>query len=501
MHLPWLVLLLIVCQSPLKAQPVQQETLDAFIQEGMDIWKVPGLSVAVVHDGEVKFIKAYGYQQLGKPDAVDLRTLGMMGSTTKAITALAVAMLVDDGKLDWSERVNDILPAFQLKDPYITRELTVRDLLCHRSGIGNTDLLWFSGLSADETMHRMRYAETAYSLRSDYIYQNVMYLAAGRVIEARSGSSWSSFIEKRIFGPLGMSETVSFAVQAQDKGHYLRPHHRIDGKIVPIAQVTAEGVAPAGDVWGSITDMSKWMQFLLDSCRIGETRLLSRASYQELFRPHTIIPRAKFYPTTVLTNPHWTTYGLGWFQQDYRGEQVQYHTGSLPGLVAILGLVPSRNFGVYVFGNLDHAELRHAIMWKAIDLYLHDLDDRDWNAEVWELYETQRLVSQVREGKIKSERQEDAPPNLPLSAFVGTYTNELLGQIKLTQREENLHLSFNHNLTSILEHWHHHTFRYRWAPYSNFSMITFQQDNTGGISGFKLSGAHFQRKIAASKDQ
>jgi CubicO group peptidase (beta-lactamase class C family) len=225
-------------------------TLDAFTAKAVRDWQVPGLAVSVVKDGRVVFAKGYGVRELGRAGAVDGHTLFAIGSTTKAMTAAALAMLVDDGKVRWDDPVTRYLPAFQTGDPYVTREMTVRDLLTHRGGLANADYLWYeSAIPAAEVRRRVRFLRPAYSLRSSFVYQNVMYAIAGDIVAAESGVTWEEFVRRRIFEPLAMSRTVPTLREALSRENVAAPHDRIDGVVRPIQNATVDPVAPAGSIW------------------------------------------------------------------------------------------------------------------------------------------------------------------------------------------------------------------------------------------------------------
>ena len=376
-----------VAQKPsASADPARQ--LDAYTTQAVKDWGAVGLAVSVVKDGKVVFEKGYGVRELGKPDAADTNTLFAIGSTTKAMTAASIGMLVDEGKVRWDDPVTNYLPGFQLKDPWVTRQITVRDLLTHRAGLPNADYLWYGAdNSTTEILRRMRYVEPAYSIRSSFIYQNVMYAAAGQVIAAVSGMPWEEFVRTRIFTPLHMDRTVPLLSRAAAVPNVASPHDRIDDTMRVIRNASVDPVASAGSVWSSVADMAKWMRFILDSGRVDGRRLLKPETFAELLKPQTMVTPSQFYPTARLTHPHWTTYALGWFQQDYNGRAVSFHTGSIDGMVAIIGLIPDERLGVYVLANADHVELRHALMLKVFDLWgPSPSKGRDWSTELRTLY-------------------------------------------------------------------------------------------------------------------
>jgi CubicO group peptidase (beta-lactamase class C family) len=460
----FIVFLFALAAGPLGAQssPLDPKAteFDAYVAKAVRDWQAPGLAIAVVKDGKIVFAKGYGVREVGKPAAFDTSTMSAIASTTKAMTAASIGMLVDEGKLKWDDPVTKYLPSFQLYDPYVTRELTVRDLLTHRSGLGNTDYLWaLSDLSAPEMMAKLKLIKPEYSTRSSFVYQNVMYIMAGQVVEAASGMPWSKFVQTRIFDPLGMHNTYPLHSLVPANANAARPHWRF-GKdtIVAIRPDDSKAIGPAGDVWSSVSDMSKWMLFLLDSARVNGKRLLKPATFAELFTPQVMVPPDEFYPTMELTRPHWMTYGLGWFQHDYQGRMLDFHTGSLSGMVAIIGLVPDEKFGVYVLSNRDHVEVRHALMYKAIDLYLGN-PSRDWSSELLALYNGRRAVSDSLRLESEAKRIKGTKPSLQLSKYAGVYEDALLGRVTVTENAGKLRINAGPALKGDLEHWQYDRFR------------------------------------------
>jgi len=481
------------------AQTAPLTGLDDLVARGMKDWRVPGLAMAVAKDGQIVLERGYGVREIGKPAAVDSHTLFAIGSTTKAMTAALVGMLVDDKILGWDDPVVKHLPWFQLKDPAVTRELTVRDLLTHRGGLGNADYLWYGqNNSTDEILKRVRLIEPAYSVRSSFIYQNIMYAAAGAVIEAAGRTSWAETIRRRIFEPLGMRDSIATAATLAARSNVAAPHDIVGGRVRVIENMSVDPVASAGAVWSSVSDMARWMQFLLDGGRVGGSggkRLLDEATFAELFKPQTIAP-FEMYPTTRITKPHWMTYGLGWFQQDYRGRAVDFHTGSIDGMVAIHGLIRDERLGVYVLANLDHAELRHALMYTVFDRYT-GAPERDWSAELLKLYTgIKRQADEVRE-KEEAKRVSGTTPSLPLAEYAGTYGDPLRGDAAVTLVNGGLRLRYGAGFVGPLEHWHYNTFRAKWtADWHAPALVTFGLDETGRPTSVELMGGRFTRIVA-----
>jgi CubicO group peptidase (beta-lactamase class C family) len=476
------------------AQPDVLAGLDAALALGARDWHVPGLAVAVVKDGSVVFSKGYGVRELGRPGPVDEHTLFAIGSTTKAMTAALVGMLVDEKKLAWDDPVTKHLPWFASSDPYLTREITVRDLLTHRAGLGNADYLWY-GQSTEPRgiLERMRLLRPAYSLRASFIYQNVMYAAAGAVVEAVSGRPWAEMMRTRIFEPLGMAETLATAATLSRQPNVAQPHFAIDGKVTRIENASVDGVAPAGSVWSSVHDMAKWSTMLLAGGKAGSGVLLAPGTTEELFTPQAMVTAEAFYPTARLTKPKWKTYGLGWFQQDYRGRAVDYHTGSIDGMVAIHGLLRDERAGVVVLANLDHAELRHAIMLDVFDRYIGGAR-RDWSSDLQGLYDGLRREGEAEEQKAKERRVSGTTPSLALSAYTGTYSDPLHGDVVITLEGDRLRARYGNAFVGPLEHWHYDSFRARWdAAWRGTATLTFVLDADGKPTGLEAMGARFTR--------
>jgi len=461
--------------------------LDAYIQKGIELWKPPGLAVTVVKDGEIIFKKGYGVTTIGTNKLVDENTLFGCMSTTKAFVAAGLAMLVDDGKLNWDDKVINYLPEFQLKDPYLTREITIRDLLTHRTGLGNTDYLWsMMTINSDSALYKMREVEKSYSLRSSFIYQNLMYLAAGKVIETLSNQTWGAFLKERIFQPLGMNDTYSLLEQVQSIENKADAHYEIDGKITKIEQMSADNIGPAGSMWSTANDIGKWIQFLLNKGVKDDQQLISPANFDELFKVQQIIPANEFYPTQQVTKPNWTTYGLGWFQHDYRGKMVQFHTGSLAGMIAIAGMIPEDNIGVYVMGNLDHVELRHAIMYTVFDLFMDGTITKDWSNDFYTLYHPDA------DSPKESEPTKNAKPSIEEASLLGNYFNKQYGNVGIYKKENQLVFNLNNTLIGNLSHWHYDTYKgdFDKKEYGT-AMLNFIRGANGKLSYLELFGERF----------
>ena len=487
---------------PLGAQNGSRKTenivreLDPYVARAVKEWNVPGLAIAVVYRGQLVFAKGYGLRDVGRPEPVDTQTIFAIASTTKAITAAALGMLVDEGKVRWDDPVTKYVPTFQMSDPWTTREATVRDLITHRGGLPNADYLWTGGdNSRAEVIRRIRFIPPSYSFRGGYVYHNVMYTVAGAVIEAASGMSWDDFIRRRIFDPLGMSRSVTTLAEAATRDNRAMPHASVGDTLRVSGNSTADGIGPAGSVWSSVADMSKWVRFLLDTGRVNGKPLLTPATWAELFKPVTIMPpwTSNSAPQLRMAQPHFRTYALGWFQQDYRGYQVDFHTGSLTGMTAINGLIREAGIGVYMITNTS-SEIRHALMFKVFDLFL-GAPARDWSGEMLALTRVDEARNDSVAARNRRSRVEGTRPTLALDQYPGTYADSLYGKIAVTMENGALRYRFSSSQAGTLEHWQYDTFQVVWDDWwRGRSTITFGVGPNGTVDRLDVGGGFSLRR-------
>lgn len=490
-----LVAVLLCAYVSTQAQTIESKIkeFDTYIEQSRNLYQVPGLAVAVVKDGKVIFKKGYGVREVGTSNIVDTQTLFACASTTKAMTATCMGMLVDEGKVKWDDPVINYLPDFQLYDPYVTRELKIRDLFTHNSGVGNADFLWdIMDISSDQILAKMKMVKPSYSLRSSFIYQNIFYLYAGKVIEKVSGQPWEEFVQKRIFQPLGMTRTYPMLKMVNDPNQS-HSHYWIDNKVTAIERSNADAIGPAGSVWSCADDMSKWALCMLDSSKYTGGRLVKPSTWIEMFKPQVMVTPGQFYPTAQLTKPNWMTYGLGWFQQDYNGKKINFHTGSLAGETAIHGQLPDSKLAIYVFGNYDHAEVRHALMFKAFDLFALG-GNRDWSGDFFTLYKNIQAGADKTQKAIESVRIPNTKPSLLINEYTGSYTDPLYGEVIISRDNDDLILVANHYLKARVSHWHFDTFR-GWYDKRWYGKLTvnFILDQKGKVSKVSFDGIQFTK--------
>ncbi|CAN5348162.1 serine hydrolase [soil metagenome] len=495
MRLPILFLFISSLAFGQKTTSLEQKIkeFDQYVEAGRKQWDVPGLALAVVKDGKVIFKKGYGVRDNTQPDAVNTETLFSCASTTKAMTAVCMGILVDEGKLKWDDPVSKYLPEYQLFDPYVTRELRIRDLFLHNSGVGNADFVWgIMDIPVNEILLKMKDVKPSYSFRSGFIYQNIFYIAAGEVIRKVSGKPWEVYIQEKIFTPLGMARAVPMRKYIKDDNQ-TRPHFKIENSIVPITYTKDDNIGPAGAVWASINDMSTWMICMLDSSKYNGGRLLKKETWKEMFKPQTIVTDVQFYPTQEITKPNWKTYSLGWFQHDYKGRKLNFHTGSLSGLTAINAQIQEENIGFYIFENYDHAELRHALMYKAMDMFALG-GNRDWSTEFFTLYSGIRDKNKKAEKDFEAKRVLNTKMTLPIEAYAGKYTDPLYGEVEVTVSGTKLLLNLNNFIKATVEHWNYDMF-YGWFDEKENGKLTtnFFLGPDGKVSNVNVDGLEFKK--------
>lgn len=492
----FLILAIFILTSDAATAQSKADTLNAMMLQGIEDWHIPGMTAIVVQDGEVVFSEVYGVTNIDARTPVNSETLFNMGSTTKAMVAMALGILVDQGKIQWTDKVRTHLPEFQLSDPYITEEARVQDLLTHNLGISGADLLWFlDSVSTAQTLKRFAGAEKVYPIRGGFQYNNLMYVAAGEVIRSVSGMPWSDFVKINIFDPLEMNRTVAKASDIFSAGNYVTPYfYEPEEGLIEVAHNLSDQIGAAGMIWTSASDVTHYLQMLVGNGVYKGKTILEPETFEYLFKPHALIPEQEFYPTRELTDPKWTTYGLGWFQHDYRGEKLDFHTGSIGGLVAIAGIIHEKNTAVYFLANRDHAELRHAFMYKAMDLWAFPDGDRDWNAEIFDLYE--RLGNENRKRELASEKNriKNTTTTVPLIAYAGSYTHPMLGEAIVKNTPKGLRVSFNDFTAYDLEHWHYDTFRsLNKDDFRSQPVFTFTMGAAGRPTGLQAFGETFTK--------
>jgi CubicO group peptidase (beta-lactamase class C family) len=367
-------------------------------------------------------------------------------------------------------------------------------LLAHRTGLSSTDYWsFFQNMPLAEQIKRLKTVDAAAPLRTRLIYQNTMYNLAGLLIERLSGQKWEQFLTERLWSPLGMKSTFAKREAITAKHTHVEPYDYIDNALYKVNwDFPANQSDAAGSVWSSIHDMSIWAQFLLrDGVAADGERLIKHSSIEQMFEPHQLASESDFYPTTKLTKPNWRSYGLAWFQQDFQGRKIDFHTGSLSGLIAIIGLDRDENKAVIVLGNRDHAEMRHALLWEVMDNSAAQ-NRRDWNKEVFELYDTS-TNSDNEWQKIKKKRLKNTSLSIAKSNYLGIYQNETMGDIQIVKDGKNLTLKTK-LIDLKMSHWHLDTYLVEYDSWGMREFATYNIGADGNISSMEFMGMSFHLK-------
>jgi CubicO group peptidase (beta-lactamase class C family) len=468
--------------------------IDQWVARAMRTFEVPGLALAIVKDDGVVVAKGYGVRKLGDPTPVDARTLFGIASNTKAFTATALGLLVEEGKLEWDAPVVRYLPAFAMWDPFVTREITVRDLLVHRSGLGlgAGDLLWWPESTYDrkEIARRLRFIQPATSFRTAYAYDNVLYLIAGELIETISGQTWENFVATRILARVGMTGSNVRHSAAAAGGNVAAPHAPVDGAVRAIRPFESDNTNPAGGINSSAEDMAKWLRVQLSGGTLADgSRLFSAQTARQLTSIVTPIPIGDPPPELPPLKTNFHGYALGFDIRDYRGHKIVMHTGGLPGYVSRVAMIPDLNVGVAVLTNQESGEAFDSIAYRVLDYYL-GAPAFDWIDGYSKVHARVAAGVSAAEGNASSARDAASKPSLSLARYAGTYRDAWYGDITIAEEGGKLVMRFSHTpaLTGDLEHWQHDTFIARWRDRElrADAYVTFALKPDGSIDQAKM---------------
>lgn len=490
----FIIVLFVLTNSFLKSQELPKE-LNSYINSVLKEFSVPGLAVSVVVDGKVVLSEGFGTKHLGKDEPVSNKTLFGIASNTKAFTAVALAILVEEGKLEWDKPVINYMRWFQLSNPYITAETTVRDLLVHRIGLdlGAGDLLWWpeSEFSRKEIVERLKYLPITSGFRSQYAYDNVLYIAAGQLIEEVTGKSWEDFVEERILNPLGMDESILRYRELIKDNDVSGTHAVIQGSIKKVAMFLKDNSNPAAGLNSCADDMGKWMIALLDSGKIkDDKRLFSKRTLEQLWSLVTPIQVRNPAKELAAQRSNFRGYALGFGVRDYRGYKMINHTGALPGYYSQLTLIPDKKIGIAVLTNSETGEAFSSITYYILDYLLNSIDT-DWLSAYSTVKKRNEQTTSDYLEKIEAERNKDSKPSLPLKSFSGKYKDKWYGDIDIQMVNEKLVIKFAKTgvLIGDLVHWQYNTFVVRWrdAELRADAFITFYLTPDGKIEFAKMT--------------
>ena len=489
------LIFVMVCVQILRAQTAPPSDLDSFVAKALKTFQVPGLSVAIVKDGKTVLAKGYGVRKMGNPTSVDEYTLFGIGSNTKAFTSAALATLVDEGKLSWDDRVYERLPGFQMYDPYVSHEMTIRDLLTHRSGmgLGEGDLLFWphSTFTREDIIYRLRFMKPASSFRSRFAYDNLLYIAAGQIIPAVTGKSWEDYIRGRILLPLGMATTNLSNAAFKPGDNYAWPHSKLDGKLQVIDFINLDNAGPAGSINSSAAEMAKWVTLQLNRGKFPDgdarARLFSERQSREMWSAQTILPVDEGSGPLAGLNTKFADYGLGWGLRDYHGRKLVGHTGGVSGFVSRVMLVPEENLGVVILTNAEEEGAFDSILFHLLDSYFA-VSSTDWIAAFKAAKdEREKAAAQVM---IDFDKRPDVvKPSLPLNEYAGVYKDAWYGPASIRLENAGLVFTLDHTPKAVadLQIWQYDTFKAHFRDRTiEDAFVTFTLNPVGRVDHFTM---------------
>lgn len=462
-----------------QAPPPELAALEAWIEQGMRDWGIPGLAVSVVKDDTVIWARGYGVRQLGHAHAVDADTLFNVASVSKAFNAAALALLVDEGRIGWDDPVIDHIPGFRLHDAQATTQATIRDLLAHRVGLGRLTgnrLRWISARPRAEQIQRLRHLTPERGFREGYVYSNVLSMIAGEVVPATTGTAWEDFVRARLFAPLGMHRSVAAYAQLPAGAQNLAfPHQEIDGVVVGIDRRDFDAVGPAASVHTSAREIAAWMRLHLgDAGSIDGSRLISAEAMAQMHQPQVLVPGERHAPVGA--------YGLGWQIGRFRDRHVSSHGGAVDGMNSLITLVPEESLGIFVTTN-NFNGFTTALTRQVIDTVL-GIDGTDWHADLFARHQARKARVQADRDAIHAARQAGTRPSAPLADFQGRYDDALYADARVQLEDGQLVLRLWDDPLQVadLEHWHHDTFRAIWRNRAmREEFVWFSRGRDGGI--------------------
>jgi CubicO group peptidase (beta-lactamase class C family) len=492
-----LPLVLSLATASLSAHAEAPAGFDARVESLRQAVGVPGMAVAIVENGKVTLARGFGVRKLGAPAKVDADTLFPTGSTGKAMTAAALATLVDAGKLNWDDKVVDRLPGFQMHDPWVTREMTMRDLLTHRSGLGlgGGDMLFVprSNLSRAESVRRLRFIPPKTSFRSTYAYSNAMYMVAGQVVEAVSGERWEDYTLKYLLHPAGMMVTTTDNENNFATEDRAWPHARLNGpmrgagdqEVLDERNDLGRNAAPAGGIASSANDLAKWLQVLLNDGKTAEGKqVFSAKTLAEMWKPQIVTPTPTPTQPPELKEAQatFTAYGLGWSLSDYRGARLISHGGAVFGFQTVVALLPEKKVGLAITINSEDGELVVGLMNELLDHYLGK-PNNDWPAK-YRAVKKEKLAKAAQMLQAVKTRPAGVGPSVPAANVAGVYTDPWYGNIDIAQGKDGLVIDFKSTprMVGKLEHFQYDTYVTRFDDKAiEPAYVSFALDKDGKV--------------------
>lgn len=455
------------------AQPENLRGLDALVEQTMKDWKVPGVAIAIVQGDKVLLAKGYGYRNVEKKLPVTENTLFAIGSTTKAMTAVTVCQLVDDGLIDLDKPLIGYLPSFRMHDEYVTMHMTARDLMCHRSGLPRHDLVWYgSDLTREELFKTLQYLEPTKGFREVFQYQNLMFMTAGYLVEQMRGKSWEEVMRERIFKPLGMNRSNFSVIDFQKDDDFSLPYAKVKDEVIEIPFRNIDAVGPAGSVNSSVKEMSNWLIMQIKGGKFMGKEIISESMLKQTHRPYIIAggqpDKESFY----------ALYGLGWGITTYRGHHLIAHGGGIDGFITQVAFLPQDSIGLVVLTNQSGAPLASILANSIMDRML-ELDLIDWNGRLQEQFKKAEEAQKKNEEEADRNRQTGTKPSHSLGGYAGKYQHPAYGTVTIEEKNGQLHLSY-HTFNWPLEHYHFDQFQAN-DPITGKTRFAFHTNGKGKV--------------------
>jgi CubicO group peptidase (beta-lactamase class C family) len=459
------------------------EGFNSWLEDEMEAWKIPGVAVAVVYKGEVVLCKGYGFRDVEKQLPVTPETLFAIGSCTKAFVTFDIALLVQEGKLNWDTPVRHYLPTFKLYDPVATEQATPRDITSHKTGLPRHDFAWYgSSYNRDDLFDRLQYLQPNTPFRSRYYYQNLMYMTAGILVGRVAGTSWEQFTQERILDRLGMKDTNLSVNESQKSTNASLPYAERNEKVVAIPFRNLDNAAPAGSINSNLVDMLKWLKLHMTGKHEGE-EILPFTAIKETHTPQTISPITPDLLWSEYHEVEHTTYALGWGVQTYRGHTMIRHTGGIDGFISAVSFLPHEDIGVILLTNLDENSGANVIHYHLYDRLL-GLELLPWRERIQSFMDKQKEQGEKAKQETIASAKPDTSLSRPLADYAGTYEHPAYGKMTVTYDGDRLEMMHN-GLSSDLKHHHYDVFQLHGKNgFDLFLLAQFESDLKGDIQRF-----------------
>jgi CubicO group peptidase (beta-lactamase class C family) len=453
-----------------------------FVHTTMQDWQLPGLAIAIVKDGEVTLAQGFGKRNVAQDLDVTPNTLFAIASCTKAFTATALGILVDEGKLEWDKPVRNYLPSFKMHDTFASERMTARDLLTHRSGLPRHDLMWYnSSRSRPELFERLQYLEPSQDFRSQWQYQNLMYMTAGYLLEKISGQSWADFVKQRILDPLDMTASNFSIADSKNVPDFALPYREEQDEVQETNfYERQQAIGPAGAINSSVVDMSKWLLLQLNKGKYDEQQIISESQLAQIHTPQIVVPQPRKHKELSHAS-----YALGWGVESYRGHTLIQHSGGIDGFSSLTTFLPDDNIGIVVLTNKSSCPVHTVVTYNACDRLL-GLDEIGWNERIHkEHQEVMEVIKKSMEPHLE-DRVPDTQPSHPLAAYTGEFEHPAYDTVSIKQDGEQLTLTLN-ELTMPMTHYHYDLFQATLKRFFFNSKVSFATSLKGEIESLSIA--------------